>query len=395
MNHSTLLALSVVLCNQTVWADEMSHGKYIAVLGDCVACHTTDVNKPLAGGMAFPTPVGDVYSTNITPDKTHGIGNYTLDEFRRVMREGVAKDGHRLYPAMPYTAYAKMNDSDLDALYQYLMQDVQPQAVANLEADISWPLNMRWPLAIWNFLFHDDSEFKPVTDQSEEWNRGAYLVQGLAHCGTCHTPRGFFMQEKAYSEASPDFLAGSTLAGWYAGDIRGKNYSTDEMVALLKTGRSHHQAVSGPMGEVITFSSQYFTDADVRSIASYLADLPAAAAPAPLPKATATAQAQDDYKMYCGTCHGRDGKGRQNVVPALAGNDTVLAPDPSSLINVMLHGGHTAITQTHIGYDMPGYAWVFDDQRLAELANTLRASWGNQAGVVTAQQVAVQRSERN
>lgn len=372
-------------------ATEMSEGEYVATLGDCVACHTTDVTKPLAGGLAFPTPAGDVYSTNITPDKTHGIGNYTLEDFKKVMRQGVAKEGHNLYPAMPYTAYAKMTDADLAALYKYLMKEVEPQAVANIPMGASWPMNMRWPLAVWNALFHDDTPFQPDSSKSDEWNRGAYLVQGPTHCGTCHTPRGLAMQEKGLTEKDRSFLSGAELAGWYAGDIRGDMYSEEELFELLKTGRSDKDSVLGPMAEVITHSSQYFTDADIRSIVVYLTSLTAEAPSKPTKLAQTTEQAETDYKMYCGTCHGRAGEGRERVIPALAGNTTVLAENPSSLINVLLHGGQTATTHTHIGYDMPSYAWKFNDQQAAELLNHMRASWGNQAQAVTAQQVKAQR----
>lgn len=374
-----------------VAAAEMSAGQYIAILGDCAACHTSNSDQPLAGGMAFPTPVGDVYSTNISPDKTHGIGNYTLTDFIKVMREGVTQSGDNLYPAMPYTAYAKMTDADLEALYRYLMDEVEPQAVENRPADIMWPLSMRWPLAVWNWFYHDESQFQPDASQSDEWNRGAYLVQGATHCGTCHTPRGFAMQELALTEDSPDYLKGAELGGWYAGDIRGEFYGHDEMVALLKTGRSHKDAVLGPMAEVISYSSQYFSDADLNSIVTYVRSLTSSPSVVPRLLAQVSEQAQTDYNMYCSTCHGRNGQGRDNVIPALAGNTTVLAENPASLINILLHGGQTATTKSHIGYAMPAYDWKFDDQQSADLLNYIRASWGNQGSAVSAKSVKAQR----
>nr|MBP8222654.1 cytochrome c [Aeromonas sp.] len=267
----TATALLAAMAAQPAQAGSaMSAGEYISKLGDCAACHTSEASAPLAGGKGFPTPIGTVFATNITPDKTHGIGNYNLPEFIKVMREGVARDGHQLYPAMPYTAYAKMSDKDLEDLYHYLMKEVPPLAVANKESDIPWPLNMRWPLMGWNWLYHDDSRFTPVAGKSEQWNRGAYLVQGAGHCGSCHTPRGLGMQEKALTEADPLYLSGATLDGWYAPNIRGARYDKQAIIDLLKTGLSQHQAVSGPMAEVITHSSQYFSDADLASIATYL-----------------------------------------------------------------------------------------------------------------------------
>ncbi|HDZ8928463.1 TPA: cytochrome c [Aeromonas dhakensis] len=373
-------------------APTMSAGEYVAKLGDCAACHTSEASKPLAGGKGFPTPVGTVYATNITPDKTHGIGNYSLPEFIKVMREGITRSGDSLYPAMPYTAYAKMSDEDLTALYHYLMQDVQPQAIANKASDIPWPLNMRWPLRGWNWLYHDDGRFTPVAGKSEEWNRGAYLVQGAGHCGSCHTPRGIGMQEKALTEADPLYLSGATLDGWYAPDIRGSRYDKQALIDLLKTGRSQHQAVSGPMAEVITHSSQYFSDADLASIATYLTGLDDEAPAARGNRAYASAGGKADYAMYCSTCHGNDGRGNDHVIPSLIGNQTVLAEDPASLLNVLLHGAETPVTQGHIGYHMPGYGWTLNDQQIAELVNTLRASWGNEGVAIKPETVKAQRA---
>ncbi|HDC4322959.1 cytochrome c [Aeromonas hydrophila] len=373
-------------------APAMSAGEYVAKLGDCAACHTSEASKPLAGGKGFPTPIGTVYATNITPDKTHGIGDYSLPEFIKVMREGITRSGDPLYPAMPYTAYAKMSDEDLTALYHYLMQDVQPQAVANKESDISWPLNMRWPLNGWNWVYHDDSRFTPVAGKSEAWNRGAYLVQGAGHCGSCHTPRGLGMQEKALTEADPLYLSGATLDGWYAPNIRGSRYDKQALIDLLKTGRSQHQAVSGPMAEVITHSSQYFSDADLASIATYLTELDDDAAVSKGNRAYASAGGKADYAMYCSTCHGVNGQGNDHVIPSLVGNQTVLAEDPSSLLNVLLHGAETPVTQSNIGYHMPGYGWTLNDQQIAELVNTLRASWGNEGVAIKPETVKAQRA---
>src|SRR5690554_263327 len=384
-----LLLSGMLMFSASSYAEtEFSAGHYQLILGDCVACHGTD----LTGGMGFPTPVGEIYATNITPDKTHGIGDYSLAEFIKVMRQGVTKSGHNLYPAMPYTSYAKMNDTDLEALYIYLMEEVEPLAVANKKVDIMWPLSMRWPLAVWNWMFHDDSEFVPDPTQTDEWNRGAYLVQGAAHCGTCHTPRGLAMQEKGLTEDSADYLSGAELNAWYAVNIRGNNFSQAELIDLLKTGRSENQAVLGPMAEVITHSTQYFTEADLSSIAVYLTNLEAKeSTKAGQVMATTNEQSQIHYATFCSTCHGREGEGSANVIPALAGNSTVLASNPASLINIILDGGSTANTQTHIGYAMPGYDWLLDDQQVADMANLLRASWGNQAGAVTVKDVKRQR----
>ena len=186
MSLRSLYLLSLLAAGGS--AQAMSAGEYVAKAGDCTACHTAPGGAELAGGMKFPTPLGAIYATNITPDKLHGIGAYSFEEFDRAMRQG-GKDGHRLYPAMPYTSYAKMSAEDMRALYDYLMNEVPAQNVANRDSDISWPLSMRWPLAVWNQLFHDDQPYQTDPQQSAEWNRGAYLVQGAGHCGSCHAAR--------------------------------------------------------------------------------------------------------------------------------------------------------------------------------------------------------------
>ncbi len=369
----------------------MSEGEYVAKAADCAACHTAPQGRDMAGGLRFATPIGDIYSTNITPDKTAGIGNYSFDDFDKAMRKGIAKDGHPLYPAMPYTSYAKMSDKDMRALYTYLMDEVKPQPEANRENPISWPLSMRWPLRVWNSLFLSSGEFKPRADQSEEWNRGAYLVQGAGHCGACHTPRGWAQQEKAEDESDAKFLSGGELDGWYAPSLRGIKGSQQELVTLLKTGRNTHAAVSGPMGEVITNSTQFMTDADLNSMAVYLLSLKSEPAASPAKPAQVTASGQQTYARYCSTCHGTQGEGQDFNIPALAGNVTVTSPNPQTLLRVILSGGQTPVTAEHMSKTMPGYGWALNDQQVAELTNTLRGSWGNQAEAVTAEQVKAAR----
>jgi len=369
-------------------AQAMSAGEYVAKAGDCTACHTAPGGALLAGGMKFPTPLGAIYATNITPDKQHGIGAYSFDEFDRAMRQGIAKDGHRLYPAMPYTSYAKMNAADMRALYDYLMQEVPAQNAANRASDIRWPLSMRWPLAVWNQLFHDDAQYRPDSGQSAEWNRGAYLVQGAGHCGSCHTPRGWAMQEKGLDSKEPAFLSGAELDGWFASNLRGM--SQEEVAALLKTGRSRHAAVAGPMSEVVTHSTQYLTDGDLNAIATYLHSLAAEKPPAEkavAPVAGSQQAGQRTYAMYCSTCHGNKGEGSDNTIPALAGNATVTADNPLTALRVLLEGAQTPVTQQATAIAMPGYGWALNDRQAADLMSYLRGSWGNQAGAVTAQQV--------
>ena len=369
----------------------MSEGEYVAKSADCAACHTSPQGADLSGGVRFATPVGEIYSTNITPDIQHGIGSYSFEEFDKAMREGIAKDGHALYPAMPYTSYVKMSGKDMRALYDYLMKEVKPQPVANRENDISWPMSVRWPLRVWNSIFLEDGEYRPQADQSAQWNRGAYLVQGAGHCGACHTPRGWAQQEKALDEKDMAFLSGGELDGWSAPSLRGLKISQPELVALLKSGRNTHDAVSGPMGEVITNSTQFMTDDDLNSMAVYLLSLKAEAQPAPAKKAVATEAGQQTFMRYCSTCHGVKGDGKAFAIPALAGNLTVNAENPQTLLRVILYGAQTPVTAEHMSNTMPGYGWTLTDQQAADLTNTLRASWGNQAAAVTPGDVAKAR----
>ncbi len=369
----------------------MSEGEYVAKSADCAACHTSSQGADLAGGVRFATPLGEIYSTNITPDVKNGIGGYSFEAFDKAMREGIAKDGHPLYPAMPYTSYVKMSDKDMRALYDYLMKEVKPQAVANRDNDISWPMSIRWPLHVWNSIFLEEGEYKPQADQSAQWNRGAYLVQGAGHCGACHTPRGWAQQEKAVDQQSTAFLSGGELDGWSAPSLRGLKISQPELMTLLKTGRNAHDAVSGPMGEVITNSTQFMTEEDLNSMAVYLLSLKPDAQEKPGKLATATSGGQQTFMRYCSTCHGVKGDGNASAIPALAGNLTVNADNPQTLLRVILNGGQTPVTAAHMSNTMPGYGWTLTDQQTAELTNTLRASWGNQAREVTAGDVAKAR----
>ena len=232
---STLLA---VLCSSFLWANDtanMSEGEYLARAGDCMACHTNDENKPYAGGHGLVSPIGTIYATNITPDKTYGIGNYTYKDFEQALRHGEKPSGDPLYPAMPFVSYAKMNDADVRALYDYFMNEVQPIAEPNLPTDIEWPLNMRFPMSIWIALLTDSREYIPQPDQSDEWNRGAYLVQGLGHCGSCHAPRSMTLVEQGLDETNEVFLSGAQLGGWYAPNLRTLREDDDqELFHLLK-----------------------------------------------------------------------------------------------------------------------------------------------------------------
>ena len=411
----------------------VQHGEYLARAGDCISCHTRPGGLPFAGGLAMQTPFGTIISTNITPDATRGIGGYTQADFTRALRQGRAQDGHYLYPAMPYNHFAQLSDADLQDLYAYFMQGVKPAVQDNAITQLGWPFNLRGLVSLWNLLYLKDARYQAVPAQTAEWNRGAYLVQGLGHCSACHTPRSFTGGEKAASEADGDvFLSGSTLDGWYAQPLRQRegvapaglgSWSRAELVDYLKTGRNARTAAFGAMVEVVGNSTQYLSREDLGAIAVYLKSLggsaqegatsavasasaPAAAARG-LDRADPTAlalrtgdvaflAAQPGALVYlnnCSACHRSDGQGARSTFPTLAGSSSVAATDPTSLIRIVLQGSampHTTEAPSALG--MPGLGWRLDNDKVAAVLSFVRRSWGNQAAPVTADRVATVRA---
>ena len=387
---------------------DVARGEYIAVLGDCAFCHTRADGASYAGGRALSTPLGTIYSSNITPARDTGIGAYTLADFVRVMRLGVRPDGTRLYPAMPYTAYARVSDEDLQDLFAYLQASIAAARRASSPTDIAWPLSIRWPLALWDAAFHDDARFVGDASQDPQWNRGAYLVQGLAHCGTCHTPRGWFFEEKDLRGHSNLYLSGGELAdGSSPINLRGNSgdglgrWSIADIATLLKAGRSEHSAATGAMADAVDHSTQYMTDQDVTAIAIYLKSLSAApergrasfaASDSTIGSIMAGSERSPGGRIYldsCAACHRLSGSGQNLTFPTLAGNSSVLSSDPSSLINVILQGARAPSTAAApTGLTMPGFGWRYSDADVAALATFVRSSWGNNAPPVAAASVA-------
>jgi mono/diheme cytochrome c family protein len=385
----------------------VTRGEYLAKTGDCIACHSTPHGKPFTGGLKMMTPMGAIYSTNITPDPETGIGQYSEDDFKRAMREGIAKDGHNLYPAMPYPSYAKVNDDDMHALYTYFMHGVAPIKQANREPDIKWPLNMRWPLKFWNMVFLEKGVYQDKTGKDVAWNRGAYLIQGLGHCGSCHTPRGIAFQEQALDESGALYLSGSPIDNWFASNLTGEHnvglgrWSEADVAQFLKTGANQHASAFGSMTDVINNSTQALTDVDVAAMSRYLKSLPAAggsggpayAYDAKATKVSLTRPANDAgarvYTAFCMHCHGVDGRGFAPMLAPLAGNPNVLEKNASSLINVTLNGtGDLVIGGVPAAYPMPKYGPVLNDQQIAEVLTFIRAGWNNGAPGVGAGDVA-------
>lgn len=399
-------------------AEHIQRGEYLARAGDCVACHSQASGKPFAGGLPMETPIGTIYSTNITPDKQTGIGDYSYDDFQKAVRHGIAKQGYTLYPAMPYPSYSVVSDADINDLYVYFMQGVKPVVQQNRKSDILWPLSMRWPLAVWRKLFAPDVQaFQSAPGEDFTLGRGRYLVEGLGHCGACHTPRQLTMQEKALNNTEGrDYLAGSNapIDGWTASNLRGDNrdglgrWSEDELVQFLRWGRNDHTAVFGGMTDVVTHSLQYLDDNDIRAIARYLKSLAPGGAPqtafkvdesvaAALWKGDDSKTGASSYLDSCAACHKTDGRGYTRFFPALQGNSVVLAADPTSLIHIVLTGDTLpGVNGAPSSITMPPFGWRMNDQQVADVVNFVRTSWGNTAiNPVTAKQVAAVRKSNH
>jgi len=402
------VALSVfgasMAANAQETATHADKGEYLARAGDCIACHSVKGGKAFAGGLRMGTPMGVIYSTNITPDPDTGIGNYSLQDFDHAVRSGIAKDGHHLYPAMPYPSYAKITDEDLRALYTFFMKDVPPVKQANKPSEIPWYSSPRWPLAVWNMIFVRAGVYVARPDRDPAWNRGAYLVEGLGHCGACHTPRGWAFQEKALDNASNAYLQGAELDAWSAPNLRSDlrtglgAWSQDDIVAFLKSGHNDKGVAFGSMLDVVNNSTPYLSDEDIRAMAVFLKSLPAAASEAQFVYDDATTRMLESgkpqqagaaiYLGMCVACHGMDGKGQTPFMPPLAGNPVVLDANPSSLINLVLNGADPLVVKgVPDAYRMPQFRIQLNDEAIGEVLSFVRGAWGNGAVGVTAEQV--------
>lgn len=375
-------------------------GEYLARIGNCAACHTVSGKASFAGGVKFETPFGVLYSTNITPDRKHGIGGWSYEQFHASMKHGVRPDGTHLYPAFPYTSFAKLSDEDIASLYLYF-GTVEPVAQRNRENRLPFPFNNRSLLHFWKGLFHANAAFEPDTTKSPAWNRGAYLVEGVAHCGACHTPRnllgGLDEDSALHGGTYTDQVANGAYRTWSAVDLTPgshglQDWSAKDIALYLTKGKNNHAIVHGPMTEVFE-STRHLTPQDAAAIATYLKGID------PSPKRlnlsflrSGIDRGETVYTVHCGTCHLPDGKGDKVLGVSLAGNAIVQAKDPSSLINVILYGP-----------DLPPPPFVSDrttmkpfgkrlsDEDIAAVATYLRNSFGNNASAVAPEQVHKQR----
>ena len=383
-------------------AQLIKQGEYLSRLGDCMACHSLPGKPAYSGGLAIESNLGTIFSTNITPDKQHGIGNYSEQQFADAVRKGVLPDGSHLYPAMPYPDYAKISDADIHALYVYFMKGVQPSAEQPPETDLSFPFSQRWGMRFWNWAFASDKPFQPIGGASAEVNRGAYIVESLGHCGSCHTPRGLGMNEKALDSGDDKFLAGGSLNNWDVPSLRGvPHWSEQDIVDYLQTGRNDKAAVGGEMTSVVEHSSSHMTDADLKAIAAYLKFLggnpplqafSVQAQQATEAKLTAAKNLSEGERLYldnCGACHFVTGKGAPAIFPELDGATIVNAKDPTGLIHTILAGAQQPSTaKAPSKLAMPGFAQRLSDDEVAQLATFIRQGWSNTAPAVSKDQVA-------
>jgi len=378
-------------------AEIIARGKALADTGDCASCHTADPTKPFAGGKRIDTSFGGIYSPNLTPDRDTGIGEWSDEEFYRALRYGVARNGSRYYPAFPYPNFTKLIRDDILAIRAYLAT-LTPFRNAPPPAELRWPLNYRVVMRGWNFLFFRPGIFQPNQAKSPQWNRGGYLVEGVAHCGTCHTPKNIFGADKRAQAFGGGLVQGMFAPRLDAAARSGlKSWSAEDIAEYLQSGRNSHSHAGELMSEVVVNSTSKISDADVRAIAVYLKDLPAGV-PEPVVTPPPPAQMADGEKAYraaCIACHEADGSGAPRIYPPLPGNANLQSADPSSTLRVILDGAETVTTpRAPNAGSMPAYAAKLSDRQIADVTNFIRNSWGNAAPLVTPEQVAKARKAK-
>lgn len=375
---------------------QIERGRYLAITSDCVSCHTVTGGKPFAGGRPIETPFGDIVAPNITPDLETGIGAWSDDAFDAAVRKGVRPNGARLYPAMPYNAYAKMSHDDVQAIRAYLnsVDPVRNTVVANT---LPFPFNIRATMRIWNALYFREGEFKLDPTKSAEWNRGAFLVDGPAHCGACHTPKTFLGGDRL-----DQYLQGSHLQGWSAPDLTNDRrvglgeWTVGDVATYLKSGHNRITAATGPMAEAVSLSTSHMTDDDTQAIATYLKSLSGKESDdKPLPADAGTMAAGGAiYRDQCSACHGIEGRGVPGLFPSIANSSMVRSKDPTTAIRIVLRGARSVGTSKEpTAPGMPSYGWQLDDGQVAAALNYIRNSWGGAAPAIEARDVNRVRSD--
>jgi len=374
---------------------KIKRGKAVAYEGDCLACHTTEGGADYSGGLEFDTPFGALYSTNITQDELYGIGNYSREDFYRAVKYGYSKNNGNLYPAMPYTSYRKLSDADMDALWAY-MKTIKAIPVSNIDNDIMFPANIRFTLGTWNQLFFDDTDFKPDTSKSEQWNEGKYLVEAAGHCGECHTPRNL-----AYAMKTEQALEGQVLEGWNAVSItpealKNNDWTLSSLTDFFATGNSEQGTTFGGMKLVIQESLSHLTPEQRLAMSVYLLDLKQEEVEVSLPPSRGylsdekkSEKGYSTYAAYCSGCHGADGLGKPNAVVALDKNSIFNDTSTFNAIAVVLRGlpkQQESLVKGSVA--MTSFSDSISDQDVADLVNFANTTWGNKTSSnITASEV--------
>ena len=374
----------------------IAQGAYLARAGHCMACHTARGGAPLAGGRGIETPFGIVYSSNLTPEPETGLGGWQADTFWTALHLGRSRDGRLLNPAFPYSHTSVITREDSDALFAWLQQQ-DPVHQIRPPDTLPWPLGTQAALAVWRSLFFKPEPFTPSPAQTPQWNRGAYLVQGLGQCAACHSPRNALG-----ANAGVNDLAGGLMPGgqWYAPSLDSDHESglastpLADIVRLLRSGQGAGASTSGPMGEVVQHGLQHLREDDLQAMAVYLQSRARQAArPAPSPAAAPTSSAlarhgAELYRQHCASCHGAQGEGVPGLYPALAGNRAVPLPTAVNLVQMVLHGGYAPATAAHPRpFGMPPFVLQLSDTDIAAVLTHLRTQWGHHAGEITPLQV--------
>ena len=371
---------------------QIERGRYLALAGNCAGCHTVRGGAAYAGGLGIGTPFGTVYASNLTPDPAHGIGSWSAAHFWRAMHNGRSKDGRLLYPAFPYPSFTRVTREDSDALYAYL-RSVPAVATPNTPHRLRFPYDTQAALAVWRALSFTPATFVANDAQSSEWNRGAYLVEGLGHCIACHGARNVLGATQDKRGLSGGLIAGEN---WYAPSLTSKreasvaDWESRHIVALLKNGTAPGASVSGPMADVVFRSTQHLSDADVTAMAVYLKKLPdRTPAPTETPPQRRDAGALERgariYDQRCAYCHGDAGQGIPGAYPPLAGNRAVNLETSVNLIQMVRQGGFLPATAGNPRpFGMPPFGHVLDDNEIADVLTYVRGAWGNDAPAVTA-----------
>ena len=372
--------------------DEVARGAYLARAGNCMACHTARGGPAYAGGRALVTPFGTLYSSNLTPDAETGLGSWSRGHFWRALHHGRSRDGRLLYPAFPYTHYTRVSRADADALFDYL-RSLPPVHQPQPAHELRWPYRTQAALAVWRALYFRRGQPLDEPAQTAEWNRGAYLVQGLGHCGACHTARNALGAGKLLD------LSGGLMPmqDWYAPSLASLSeagvgaWPLEDIIQLMGTGVAPRATAMGPMAEVVLHSTQYLEAEDLRAMAVYLKSLPPAPGAAELdprvvqaPPTPVREQGARIYERHCASCHGAAGEGVPGAYPPLAANRAVMLPVAHNLVQAVLYGGYPPATQGNPRpFGMPPYALVLSDAEVAAVLSYIRSSWGNRAAPVS------------